>query len=935
MQKLKLKMISAAMALIVLSPFSYAAGLGKLKVSSNLGEPLIAEIELLSTTPEELANLTAEIASSAAYEAQNIERTSAASLVRVQAGRRGDGTPVLKLSSSQPISDPFLDMLVQVEWSSGRILREYTILLDPPAEIAIAPKPRITLPELNNSNVVKQYGNTATVVTPAPEKKSSKRSKKIKSDKERLAAARAEAATADKPAEQPTAKANNVVNTPTNEITTRRGDTLGKIARENMQQGVNLDQMLIALYRANKDAFTGGNINRLKVGQIIRVPTQSDIEATPKKEAHTAVIAQTQDWNAYRNNLAGVVADTPAKADRSDSQASAGKITTAVDQAAKPVVPAQDVVKLSKNDTSVKNSNPSSSRSAAAKSEDNIAAINALNDTQTKMQMLEKNIQDLKALKELTELKEKKLAEQQNAAKLAEAQKMAADAKQANSAKPTEVSKSSDSVMPVPVVTPAEASKLVEATKKEMVKPADVVKPQTAMVVVNDNASSSSGIFPSIINNENFPLFAAAAGLVALLGTGWLLMRNKRKKNITGFEQSILTGGGLKGNTVFGNTGGATVDTGDTSFLMDFTNSPGGIIDTNEVDPIAEAEVYMAYGRENQAEEILKDAIIKEPTRYELHLRLLEILSSRNDSSAFEAIAGELYTALGTDDPVWKKVAAMGSIMEPNNPLYQTTVPQSASPFSSTAKDLKVSDFDKTQVLTANNLDFTLDDDIVQASTENSLDFDLGGDNLMNEPMSDNLDPEQAVGNETYFSNDAVADLDLSFDMPDKNLSEPSSVSEANMSVEQSGLSESLKGDTFANSDMRFTMPEIEPDINTSEDISQFNTRFENVDNAIDFDFDGIKSTENFASVENDITSSLPSLDSNFSDISFDLDNDPAEVLDNIEIEAPEVNTKLDLVAAYIEMGDKEGAKELLDEVLKEGGLKQRAMAQALLNELT
>ena len=99
MQKLKLKMISAAVAMTLLSTLSYGAGLGKLKVSSGLGEPLVAEIELLSVTPEELAGLTAEVASQAAYEAQGIERTSAANSVRVQTGKRADGTAVLRLTS--------------------------------------------------------------------------------------------------------------------------------------------------------------------------------------------------------------------------------------------------------------------------------------------------------------------------------------------------------------------------------------------------------------------------------------------------------------------------------------------------------------------------------------------------------------------------------------------------------------------------------------------------------------------------------------------------------------------------------------------------------------------------------------------------------------------------------------------------------------------
>src|SRR6187551_1450887 len=118
------------MALVPISVF--AAGLGKLNVMSGLGEPLKADIELLSVTPEELSSITAAIASEEAYTIQGIEKPASHQTIKVDVTKNAAGTPVLKLQSSQPISEPFLDMLIQVDWSSGRLLREYTVLLDPP-----------------------------------------------------------------------------------------------------------------------------------------------------------------------------------------------------------------------------------------------------------------------------------------------------------------------------------------------------------------------------------------------------------------------------------------------------------------------------------------------------------------------------------------------------------------------------------------------------------------------------------------------------------------------------------------------------------------------------------------------------------------------------------------------------------------------------------
>ena len=132
MHQSKLKRISLAVCFALMPLVANAAGLGKLTVMSGLGEPLRAEIELLSATPEELSSLTVAIAPEEAYTLQGVERTALHSAIKLEVGRKADGSPILKLSTHQPVSDPFLDMLIQVDWSTGRLLREYTVLLDPP-----------------------------------------------------------------------------------------------------------------------------------------------------------------------------------------------------------------------------------------------------------------------------------------------------------------------------------------------------------------------------------------------------------------------------------------------------------------------------------------------------------------------------------------------------------------------------------------------------------------------------------------------------------------------------------------------------------------------------------------------------------------------------------------------------------------------------------
>jgi pilus assembly protein FimV len=143
-----------------------------------------------------------------------------------------------------------------------------------------------------------------------------------------------------------------------------------------------------------------------------------------------------------------------------------------------------------------------------------------------------------------------------------------------------------------------------------------------------------------------------------------------RRRKTTKFEDSIISGTDIKTNTVFGSTGGGVVNTGDNSLASDFSREGLGNIDTDEVDPIAEAEVYLAYGRDAQAEEILKDALKKDPQRQEIYLKLLEIHAQHNKPSAFETVASELYAVSQGQGEVWHKAVALGRQLDPANPMF-------------------------------------------------------------------------------------------------------------------------------------------------------------------------------------------------------------------------------------------------------------------------
>jgi len=978
---------------IVLMPLSvFAAGLGKLNVSSGLGEPLRADIELISATPEELFSLSATIANDEAYAAQGIERPAVHNNIQIELAKNASGNPILKLKTNQAVNDPFLDVLIQVDWASGRLLREYTVLLDPPGYKSQVDKSNLSQPvqapianhdaetssetaipaikSANENSTASSYGNQA--VTEKKPKKTGKnrRTKPVKQNETNVSESSA-----------------------ASDYITKRGDTLSTVAKQLQVEGVNLDQMLVGLYQNNPNAFSNDNMNRLKAGQIIRAPNVDDLNALSQKSAHAEVKLQAENWNAYRNKLAGMVATSAVKSEDSSKESSGGKLTSsAADKAAQANTGVKDVVKLSAGDLKNKTKQSASAlaeQAKIAKLEDAVAKDKALKEEQEKTAELAK----IQANKDLLALKSKQMAD---------LQKLAHESEKPIVAKAEPKTESKAELALAVKEDPKNETNLSELTPLSapatpnvpVQKPAEVKHKPTPLAYKPVEAQTS--FINDLLGSVDKAMLGLSGGALALIGGGWLFLRNKRKRSLANFEQGILTSGGLKANTVFGNTSGGKVDTGDTSFLTDFSQSTNGnMIDTNDVDPIAEAEVYMAYGREAQAEEILKDAIIKEPKRYELHLKLLEMYAARNDTAAYETIAGELYTTLGAGDPIWAKVATMGATIEPENPLYQTiadsgltaektlfglTENLNAGDFGSDLPNSTGSFDNVNGAKETQDIDFSIPDGKSKLSDEsNGFDFDLGS-------LDSDIDSEQATSAVNSNSNSSELEFDQAensdFSGFDVGSNEVEPVTDNLPSLMDSSISDSEVEERFGRT-LTSTSSVAKP------------TKLASVENSLaDISFDLAKlevNDESTATPKNDFdTSVLEVTDFNFeipeesslaavdvapsevtmmdlSNISFDLDdlstttdkNKDDEVLANRESpvakpgllsldlpdlpnsseetlveEASEADTKLELVNAYLEMDDKEGAKELLEEVIKEGGVNQIAKAKELLAKL-
>ena len=404
----------AALALLVSAAISaQAAGLGKLTVNSALGQPLNAEIELLSLQPGESDNLSARVASPEAFREARIEYGNALRMLRFSVEKNANGRSYLKITSVGPINEPFLDALIEVTWPAGRIQREYPILLDPPGYA----QGKVNAPVASAAPTASASTPPATSApAPAAQNDSSASGSSAPAVKEPTTSSSSSSSTATSDTGTPSAQAelpkSNSSSSSSPAATAsdtygpiEKGETLSKIAAQVKPADVSLEQMLVALYRQNQEAFSGKNMNRLKSGQILKVPTTEEIAAIEQKDARREIHTQVSDWNAYREQLATGAASISTPSESSTS--SSGRVTSAaVTPPAPPASTSSDTLKLSKSDASGKAGSTKGGGSANPErlnqlQEDLVAKDKALRESQSRVADLEKQIQDMQRLLDL------------------------------------------------------------------------------------------------------------------------------------------------------------------------------------------------------------------------------------------------------------------------------------------------------------------------------------------------------------------------------------------------------------------------------------------------------------------------------------------------------------------------------------------------------
>jgi pilus assembly protein FimV len=912
-----------------------AAGLGKLSVQSALGQPLRAEIELLSVTKDDLADISARLASAEAFKRARIDRQEVLGNLRFSVDQRSNGQPVIRISSTSSVQDPFLDMLIELNWSSGRLVREYTILLDPVVSAkptdAVRPVPIVTPSAIG-----------ATRETTKP--------------KEQAAAV-----------ETPKAKPAEPVQAPRIYGPVKSGETLHGIANKVRPADISLEQMMVGLYQANKKAFQNNNMNRLNRGGVLNVPSADAAQAMTRAEAARTVRGHANEWNAYRRKLAEMSGEVSVS---SVEDQAAGKITPQQDVKPAPAPGvAKDVLKLSKGEPGGAGKPDGKTQERLHAMEEELAAKGrALMEAQDRVSQLERTVRDMQKLLEMK----------------------AQEAAKAPPASGPDLTEEKPAALPEPVTEPAPAP-VAEPAPVEAPKPAPVIAPLPV-------AEPSTSWVSTFISN---PIYIG--GIVAALllsGLLWMMMvGSRRRQGLTKFEDSIMTGGEFKNNAVFNASSGnlaSGASTEGSMLLTDFSRLGMGAIDSHEVDPIAEAEVYMAYGRDAQAEEILREALIKDPARYEIALKLLELYATRKDTTSFETTASELYAGLGGQNtPVWQRAAEMGRSIDPENPLYRVDTQKSgimgapataavAAAVVAAAVAKPVDSADKSDLGDLSQI-ASLDDWGGSAKVEaDKPDLEFASD-FMPESRQPEL-PPAATEDSMVFESAPVAPEASDFDT---------------FAGEQASLSDNLDLNPIEDLEpaapaaaevaapASLEMPdELSLDFETGDEATQVTAKqaetaqlapeSPSAPELADFDFsDALEATE----IEATGAEEMPVLDLSGIDLDLEVESMPeaeeltatsvaeaTEEIASIEVtEAPEfemaadlepeveavtaeafepelaegidaelreeVNTKLDLARAYMEMGDREGAREILQEVLGEGDAQQKAEADKLLAE--
>ncbi|QIL71992.1 hypothetical protein G7048_17500 [Diaphorobacter sp. HDW4B] len=908
--------VLAAAAIVSTGLFTadvHALALGQIHVRSALGEPLRADIDLPQVSAAEAESLKASTAAPDVYRAQGLEYTPSVNDIRVQFQRRPDGTGVLRLSSSKAINDPFIDLVIDATWASGHIVRSYTMLLDPP-EMRRPAAPQTTAPQITSQDnrFAERSEQAPSAIAPAP----APAPRNLPQAQERRTPAPTQ-----RVAPAPVAESAGGGD----EVRVRTGETAGRIAGAHRPAGVSLDQMLVAMMRANPDAFINGNVNRLRAGTVLQMPTEAQAQAVTAGEAKKIINAQSRDFNEFRRRLA---TNAPSVEVATPQRAAKGSVQSQVDDQ-KPATASSDKLTLSKGGVQ------------AAKKDEKLAQDRQSNQNAERMAELSKNISELNKVGAAAGTP----AAAGGASKPADVPAVATVPATVPGTSPAPAptapvpAPAASSEAPAAAATTAAASAAADAASAAVTAASSAVDAASAAAVAASDAASAptkkkrvvappppppEPTFFESLTEDPMVLGGIGAVLLALLGLGGYKLAQRRKAAALAPSDSSIMDSSLAPDSFFGASGGQRVDTANSGLSTGSSSlaySPSQL-DAGEVDPVAEADVYLAYGRDLQAEEILREAVRVNPERGSIHVKLAEIYAKRQDRKALEAQARELFTLTQGQGADWARVADLGRVNDPENPFYQQSAARAAGAAGVAAAGVAAA----AVVSRSEHLDLDAPSTLpvqfhspaptpAPAAALDDLDLDLNlGGSLAPEPAPQNHQWTPPIA-PSATAPEPVAKLP-DFELPSLSLDTPTAPAPFTPPTAPAPAAAS-NGLDFQLDDLSFTKPAAAPAAEAESPSPYVETTARQ---PLEFDLNALSLDLHTPTRAGSLTETTAPA--------------PMGMASGAPIPEDPLSTKLALAEEFNAIGDSEGARTLVEEVIAEASGDLKLRAQQLLTKL-
>ncbi len=987
------KLLGAIVAAALFLPeTAYTLGLGEIEVSSALNQKLNANIELLSASPEDTETIIVKLASRKEFSRAGLDRPYLLNDLRF-ASEVIDGVPHIKVTSSSPIREPFLNFLVEIDWPNGHLLREYTVLLDPPVFMTQAASPATATAAQGGASDDAGFRpgssastNVVPVVTPGV-----------------VASPRpAAGAAAPLPQAQPQAVSQTyipapyvqqqqaTINQPPGSYRIKSGDTAWSLANAMMpDQSITVEQMMIAMLRSNPESFIDENVNGLKRGYILRVPDYNQIVSVNPEEARALVREQAALWRQYQQTYAGGQPSSAMPADAMGGSAyrDGGAVDAGEEDAYLEIVSAGSGASTMSSSKDPTEMTAQELRAELALARERVETERVEKEAlQQRIDSLEQNLSNMKGMLsieddalsdvqalgqpaasstqgEMLEPDQIEDAAAEMSESIAETDDMLAEQRLDDAISEETESAASDMAATEEgaEIEDGESAVFLDETSTDAesaVEQAEEAEPMQDEVVAEDVVTPQSPIVSqppadplSKLLSDPILLAAAGGGLLLILAVIGLIIKKRREAaeeneapavmdmaaddlesvadDIAAEETAEAEVESLAGDQVADLDDVAEDFDSDSTMILDssvedtiIAEESGSALEDEEEprdDVIAEADVYLAYGIYQQAEELLTQAIANNPDRDDYRVKLAETHYASKNAEAFIEVASEIKKRAGDENtPAWKKVMVMGQDLCADNQMFQGSMVGGLD-VDSLAPKAPEMDFDlgldavEEPGDAASDLDLSLDDQPLELPGMEQAEEKAEEDMMIAEPaaeiefdLSDTGAVEEAPAEDEFSLDIDASELDI--DIQEE--------------AEEPVASEDDEIHDVGDIDIDFGLDEETPADEADEEIAiDLTDEAESLD--LDLDDAFAKESPEAAVPEEAATSAA--IDELSDEEDFDLSS-----LDDVD----EVSTKLDLARAYLDMGDHEGTRGILEEVIAEGNDEQKQEANELMAKL-